>query len=135
MLAVVPVALSPILLLVFINDLDLGLEEARTTLFLAFVFFELVVALNCRSLTHSILRAKPHRYLSLSVISSAIPTFVILFLPQTRQAFNMVIPTVSNIILAVALSIFPLVILETLKLLLARRKDRSAQIQYSMRQN
>jgi Ca2+-transporting ATPase len=128
MLTVVPLALSPILLLAFINDLDLGVEEARTTLFLAFVFFELVVALNCRSLTHSILKAKPHRYLSLSVISSAIPTFAILLLPQMRDAFGMVIPTMNDIVLAAALSIFPLVILEVLKLGLARRNSKPAQI-------
>jgi len=129
MLTVVPLTLSPILLLAFINDLHLGLGEARTTLFLAFVFFELIVALNCRSLTHSILKAKPHRYLSLSVISSAIPTLAILLLPQMREAFGMVVPTTSDIVLAAALSVFPLIVLEALKLGLARRNRKPAQIQ------
>lgn len=128
MLTAVPLTLSPILLLAFINDLDLGVGEARTTLFIAFVFFELVVALNCRSLNHSILKAKPHRYLSIAVLLSAIPTFIILLLPQTRDAFGMVIPTLNDVILASALSIFPLAILEALKLGLARRNSKPAQI-------
>ncbi|MGQ9543985.1 MAG: cation-translocating P-type ATPase [Candidatus Bathyarchaeia archaeon] len=126
MLTLAPLVLSPILLLVFINDLNLSVEEARTTLFLVFVFFELMVALNCRSLTHSIFKVKPDRYLSLAVASSAIPTFAILGVPQIREAFGIVMPTVSDIILATLLSLLPLVLLEVMKYWLAKKTAKSS---------
>jgi Ca2+-transporting ATPase len=122
MLTVMPLVLSSILLIAFINDLSLGTEEARTTLFLIFVFFELVVALNCRSLTYSIFKAQPHRLLSLAVLSSATPTFIILLIPMVRDAFGIVMPTLSDIILAAGLSVFPLILLEALKSGLERHK-------------
>jgi len=121
MLTVIPLALSPILLLTFINDLALGEEEARATLFLVFVFFELVVALSCRSLTHSVFKVKPHRFLSLAVLSSTLPTFAILLIPQMRDAFGVVMPTLGDLALAASLSIFPLILLEVLKLWFMRR--------------
>lgn len=121
MLFAIPAILSPILLWAFWNDLGISLREARTTLFLIFVFFELVVALNCRSLTHSIFKARPHRSLWLAVASSALLTLAILLIPAVREAFGMCLPTASDVILAAALSLLPLALLEALKLAVAKR--------------
>ncbi len=123
MLTTIPFLISPILLLAFVKDLSQGLEEARTTLFLVFVFFELVVALNCRSLTHSALQARPHRFLWLSVIVSAVLTLCVLGLPGIRDAFGVVVPTSGDIVLAAILSLIPFAILEFLKLHLRRRNS------------
>jgi Ca2+-transporting ATPase len=115
------------LLLAFMYDLTsftdptLALEEARATLFLIFVFFELVVALNCRSLTHSIFKSKPHKSLWLAVLSSALLTLAVLFLPSMREAFGVAMPTPSDIALATGLSLLPLTLLEILKLTLIKR--------------
>ena len=38
-----------------------GEEIARTRLFLVLVFFELVLAISCRSLKYNITKAKPHQ--------------------------------------------------------------------------
>jgi Ca2+-transporting ATPase len=132
MLTVMPLVLSSILLIAFVTDLSLGTEEARTTLFLIFVFFELVVALSCRSLTYSIFKAQPHRLLSLAVLSSAIPTFIILLIPMVRDVFGIVIPTLRDIILAAGLSVFPFILLETLKSGLERDR-RSTHREYPRR--
>ncbi|MEM3004084.1 MAG: cation-translocating P-type ATPase [Candidatus Bathyarchaeia archaeon] len=121
-LTVIPLTLSPLLLLIFIEDLAFGVEEARTTLFLVFVFFELMVALNCRSLTHSIFKVKPHTLLILAVLSSAAPTLAILLIPQVRIAFGMVIPSFIDILYAAGLSILPLILFEASKAMLAKRK-------------
>ena len=121
MLFAMPAILSPILLWAFWSDLDISLYEARTTLFLTFVFFELVVALNCRSLTHSIFKAKPHRSLWLAVASSALLTLAILLIPAVREAFGMCVPTPSDVAIAAASSLLPLFLLEALKLALAKR--------------
>ena len=128
MLTVIPLALSPILLLAFTGDLALGVEEARTTLFLVFVFFELVVALNCRSLTHSVFKAKPHRLLYLAVVSSAVPTLAILLIPQVRVTFGMVMPTLGDIVLAAGLSIFPLILLEALKSRMTKHRVNTSRL-------
>ncbi|MEM4245719.1 MAG: cation-translocating P-type ATPase [Candidatus Bathyarchaeia archaeon] len=120
MLTAIPLLVSPILLLAFVKDLSKGLKEARTTLFLVFVFFELVVALNCRSLTHSTLRARPHRLLWLSVIISAALTLFVLALPGVREAFGVILPTPDDIVLATALSLIPFAMLELLKLYVRR---------------
>jgi len=126
MLAAVPLVLSPILMLAFINDLPLGVEEARTTLFLVFVFFELVVALNCRSLIHSVFKARPHKFLFLGVLSSALPTIALLLAPQMHDAFGVIMPTVGDIALAATLSVCPLALIEAIKLQLRRRNPSIA---------
>ncbi|MFQ5711412.1 MAG: cation-translocating P-type ATPase [Candidatus Geothermarchaeales archaeon] len=120
MLIALPLMLSPLLMLAFLNDLALSVEEARTTLFLIFVFFELVIALNCRSLKHSVFKAKPHRALWLGVLSSALPTLGILWIPAIRDAFGVIVPTLFDIVLAAGLSFLPLFIIEALKLTLTR---------------
>lgn len=46
---------TPVLILGFLDGLPSGLVAARSRLFLMFVGIELAMALNCRSLTHSLL--------------------------------------------------------------------------------
>lgn len=134
MLTVIPIILSPILLLAFVKDLALSLEEARTTLFLVFVFFELVVALNCRSLTHSIFKIRPHRFLWFSVTTSAALTLCVLELPSVRGAFGVTIPASGDIALAAILSLTPLALLEFLKLGL-KWKNRNRERKYASAKN
>ena len=128
MLTAIPIILSPILLSAFVKDLAVSLEEARTTLFLIFVFFELVVALNCRSLIHSVFKAHPHRFLWLSTIISAALTLCVLELPSVRDAFGVTTPTSSDIVLAAILSSAPLALLEILKLGVRREKGKTCPI-------
>ncbi|MEM2901446.1 MAG: cation-translocating P-type ATPase [Candidatus Bathyarchaeia archaeon] len=130
MLTAIPIILSPILLSAFVKDLALSLEEARTTLFLVFVFFELVIALNCRSLTHSIFKSRPHRFLWFSIIASAALTLCVLELPSVRDAFGVTIPTSGDIALAAILSLTPLALLEFLKLGL-KRGNRNRKRKYA----
>ena len=120
MLTVIPLVHSPILLLAFVGDLPLGIEEARTTLFLIFVLFELVVALNCRSLTHSMFKVRPHKLLSLAVLASALMTFAIFLTPPVRDAFGIVLPVSRDIALAIGLLALPLVTIEAAKARLRR---------------
>jgi Ca2+-transporting ATPase len=125
MLILIPLVHSPILLFIFISFLNQGLNVARTSLFIMFVCFELVVALNCRSLKYSIFKAKPHKLLILTVIGSAISTVILFLIPQLRSAFELVMPTLTDIMLAVVLSILPLILIEILKIRL--RKSNKIQ--------
>jgi len=93
-----------------------------------FIFFELVVALNCRSLKYSIFKVKPHKILSLAVIGSAISTVILFLIPQLRSAFELVMPTLTDIMWAAILSILPIILIETLKM----RFRKSGKIQQNI---
>jgi Ca2+-transporting ATPase len=115
MLTAIPLVHSPILLFIFISSLGEGLNYARTALFMVFVFFELMVALNCRSLKYSIFKVKPHKILSLAVIVSALSTVALFLIPNLRHAFELVMPTFNDFIWAILLSIIPLVLIQAVK--------------------
>ena len=128
MLTLIPLVHSPILLYIFISSLNQGVNAARTSLFIMFIFFELVVALNCRSLKYSIFKVKPHKILSLAVIGSAISTVILFLIPQLRSAFELVMPTLTDIMWAAILSILPIILIETLKM----RFRKSGKIQQNI---
>ena len=116
LLILIPLVHSPILLYIFISFLNQGLNVARSSLFIIFIFFELVVALNCRSLKYSIFKVIPHKILVLTVIGSALSTVILFLIPQLRTAFELVMPTLSDIMWAAGLSILPLILIETVKI-------------------
>ena len=82
----------PLLMWVFLSSLPLGVETAQTRLFLVLVFFELVLALNCRSLRYTLFEAKPHRFLLLAVLWEAILILALVNIPAAQQAFG-IVPT------------------------------------------
>jgi Ca2+-transporting ATPase len=84
---------TPLLTLGFLSGLSEGLVAARSRLFLVFIGVELAIALNCRSLTHSILEAKPHKWLIMAVIWETFLMVVLLQIPLTRDALNIVFPS------------------------------------------
>jgi Ca2+-transporting ATPase len=128
MLTLIPLVHSPILLYIFISSLNQGVNVARTSLFIMFTFFELVVALNCRSLKYSIFKVKPHKILSLAVIGSALSTVILFLIPQLRSAFELVMPTLTDIMWAAVLSILPIILIEILKM----RFRKSGKIQQNI---
>jgi Ca2+-transporting ATPase len=83
----------PVLLLGFTTGLDSGIDAARTRLFLMFVFMELALAINCRSLSLSLRKARPHTWLLLSVAWEAMLVVVLLGIPQARDALRVVLPS------------------------------------------
>lgn len=88
---------TPILLLGFYSALDMGIEHARSRLFLMFIFIELAVALSCRSLKYTIVDAKPHKWLILSILWETLLIAVLVLIPWTRDALHIVIPTQEDI--------------------------------------
>ena len=111
----------PILLAIFLLSLPAGIEIARTRLFLAFVAFELVVALNCRSLTKSIVTVKPHRLLYAVIVWELfLLTVLIAFVPQVLDAFGIVYPTPFDIGLAAFTAVLTMISIEITKSLVAK---------------
>lgn len=80
----------PLLLWIFIGSLVEGEGIAQTRLFLVFVFFELVLALNCRSLRYNLLKVKPHKFLLLVVLWEIILFIILLNIPLVREVFGIV---------------------------------------------
>lgn len=106
---------TPLLVLIYLTGVPQGIGDARTRLFLAFVFVELVLAINCSSLRFSFLRVKPHRWLVLSVIWEAILVIMLLQIPQTRNALQLLTPNFGDIEWTIFITVFTFVYIEALK--------------------
>jgi Ca2+-transporting ATPase len=98
------------------------LVQARTELFFLFVFVELVMALNFRSLRYSIIKVPPHGLLVGSVVLSAMVTIVVVQLPFVREAFGITVPNLAGITLVIAITLWVTVSTEMAKVYLVKRK-------------
>ncbi len=84
---------TPLLLFGFMSGLSEGLVAARSRLFLMFIGVELAIALNCRSLRHSVIEIRPHKWLVVAVMWEVFLIVVLLLIPPARNALGMVFPT------------------------------------------
>ncbi|MGQ9468373.1 MAG: cation-translocating P-type ATPase [Nitrososphaerales archaeon] len=89
---------TPILTLAFIDGLQYGMDAARTRLFLMFIFIELAIALNSRSLLFTIDKAKPHKWLLLAIIWESFLIIVLLHIPGAREALHILYPKFEDVI-------------------------------------
>jgi len=78
----------PLLLWVFLSSLPQGEQIAQTRLFLVLVFFELILALNCRSLKYTLVEARPHKFLVLAVLWEALLILALINIPVAQLAFR-----------------------------------------------
>ncbi|MBS7631958.1 cation-translocating P-type ATPase, partial [Candidatus Bathyarchaeota archaeon] len=121
-LIAIPAVNSPLLILIFFTFYPIwGMEHSRTLLFLTFIFFELAVAINCRSLKYSILKAPPHRLLLLAVLWEAILLAILIYLPFTREALHLTIPSLSDLVVILPVCLFIFFTLELVKVLIHRK--------------
>ena len=119
-----PLILSPLLLWIFARSLPAGLELDRTDLFLTFVFFELTVALNCRSLNYSFWEAKPHKFLLLAVAWEVALLTALVRIPGTREALGLAVPGLGDVAEVIGICLFVFLIIEGLKRFVVRRLVR-----------
>jgi Ca2+-transporting ATPase len=106
---------TPVLLLGFMLGLPEGLPAARSRLFLMFIGVELAIALNCRSLTHSVFEVKPHKWVIVAVISQVVLTAVLILIPITRLALGMIYPTTADLLWIIASAVETAISIELLK--------------------
>jgi Ca2+-transporting ATPase len=119
-LAIAVAMWSPLLLFVFIHDLK-DIVHARTELFFLFLFVELVIALNSRSLKYSFFKLRPHKWLVIAVASQFVLTGGLLLVPSIRAGFGVVWPKPQDIILTLAFGAFVFLSMEGIKAYLRRR--------------
>lgn len=106
---------TPLLLLVYLSAMGAGIDEARTRLFLTFVFSELIIALTARSLRFPINRVKPHKWLSLSIVFEVVLLVVLMEVPEVRNALSILSPTFADFGWAITASAITLIYIESLK--------------------
>jgi Ca2+-transporting ATPase len=106
---------TPILMLGFMHALPMGLDVARSRLFLMFIAVELMIAINCRSLIHSVFVAKPHKLLILSIIWESFLITLLASIPATRQALHIVPPSITDLAWIIGAPITTFISIEMLK--------------------
>ena len=126
LLITIPVVITPILLSLYFLEYDVnGAIRAMTIVFLTFIFMELAVALSCRSLRYPIIKAPPHKLLILAIAWETILIFTLISLEPVREAFKIVFPAASDLLLMLAFCVFVFVVCELVKILLVARVELS----------
>jgi Ca2+-transporting ATPase len=110
---------SPFFLFIFFHDFK-GIGHARTEMFFLFIFVELVVALDSRSIKYSFFTLRPHKWLVLSVLSQLVLTFILILIPAVRSSFGIVLPSVKDLAMILSFSAFVFVTMELIKILLRK---------------
>ncbi len=107
----------PFIFWVFLSSIPISEDIARTRVFIAFFFFELVLAITCRSLKYTIAKAKPHKFLLLAIAWEVLLLTVLLSFPVTRHALEVAELEPHAFWLAATLSLVTLVFIEASKVL------------------
>ena len=89
-----------------------------------FVFVELIIALNFRSMRYSIFKAFPHKWLLFAIASQFALIAVLIQIPTVRRAFGVAMPSASDIGVIVVICLIVLCSMEIVKAVL-RRKMRT----------
>ncbi|MFC1987626.1 cation-translocating P-type ATPase [Chloroflexota bacterium] len=109
----------PFFYLLFFHEL-VDITHARTEIFLLFIVIELVIALNCRSLIHSIFKVPPHKWLVLAVLSQVLLTAVLIQIPAAREAFGINKPLSSDLAIIVVFGLAVFALMEATKVILRK---------------
>ncbi|MEM2056742.1 MAG: cation-translocating P-type ATPase [Thermoproteota archaeon] len=122
----------PLIIWVFLSSLPYE-DIARTRVFISLIFFELVLALTCRSLNYTIFEARPHRFLLAAVFWETILLLALITFPITRQALGIVEPQLTDFLMSTGICLIILVSTEATKLLprrnnFAYQKKSGAQV-------
>jgi Ca2+-transporting ATPase len=91
------------------------MELARTLVFFMFVFIELIIAINFRSLRYSLIQAPPHKWLLLAIGWELALIAVLIQFPAVRNAFGITMPSISDFGLIFALGVGIVVVIEMAK--------------------
>jgi Ca2+-transporting ATPase len=118
----------PLVLWAYLWSLPQGIEVARTNVFLIFIFFELILALNCRSLKYTLIEVKPHKLLVLATIWEIVLALVLMTVPAVQSAFGILYPNAEAFELAIALTLVTLFSVEFLKYIIRHNLRMSQSI-------
>jgi Ca2+-transporting ATPase len=104
----------PIFLWMFFSSQP-DMERARTLVFFMFVFIELIIAVNFRSLRYSLMQAPPHKWLLIAIVWELALILVLIQFPAIRSAFGIAMPSASDMGMIVALGAGIVIVIEVAK--------------------
>lgn len=110
----------PFFFFLFYNQLS-DITHARTEQFFLFVIVELIIALNFRSMRYSVFKSPPHKWLVLAIISQLILTTLLLQLPSIRNAFGIILPSLSDLELILSFGVVVFISMEVIKAIIRRK--------------
>jgi P-type Ca2+ transporter type 2C len=114
----------PIFLWMFFRSQP-DMELARTLVFFMFVFIELIIAVNFRSLRYSLIQAPPHKWLLIAIVWELVLIAVLIQFPAVRDAFGITMPSTSDLGMIFALGVGIVIAIELAKV--AFRTNRSTR--------
>jgi Ca2+-transporting ATPase len=110
----------PFFYFLFFHDFgDIAL--ARTEVFFLFITFELIIAMNFRSMRFSVFKVPPHRWLVLAILFQFMLTGALVQIPTIRRSFGILQPTLPMIGMILAFSVFVFLAMEAIKRVMAKR--------------
>ena len=115
---------SPFFLFIFLHDLK-DITHARTEIFFLFIVVELLIALNSRSIKHSIFTLRPHKWLVLAVCSQIALAFGLVLIPSVRRSFGIQLPSATDMEIILGYGVFAIISIELIKLYLRKKVYRT----------
>jgi len=106
------------------------MELARTRIFFMFVIIELIIAINFRSLSYSLIQAPPHKWLLLAITWELGLIAALIPLPAVRNAFGITMPSASDLGIILILGLIVVIAIEIVKVAF-RAKERASKTAYA----
>jgi len=104
----------PIFLWAFFHSQP-DMELARTRMFFLFILVELIIGLNFRSLTYSMFKAPPHKWLIVTIIGELFLTAGVMQIPAVRDAFGVIMPSAPDLAMIVGFGVVICALMELTK--------------------
>jgi P-type Ca2+ transporter type 2C len=117
----------PIFLWMFFQSQP-DMELARTRIFFMFVFIELIIAINFRSLRYSLIQAPPHKWLLLAIFWELVLIAVLMQFPGILSAFGITVPSVADLLLILGLGFGIVIVIEMAKAVFRKKEHLSAGV-------
>jgi Ca2+-transporting ATPase len=117
----------PFFFFLFYHGLD-DIRWARTETFFLFIIIELIIALNFRSLRYSVFKAPPHKWLWAAIVSQIILTALLIRIPAIEDAFGIVKPSLSDLMIIIGFGVVVFVSMEIIKALLRAKLHAKRKI-------
>jgi Ca2+-transporting ATPase len=122
----------PIFLWMFFQSQP-DMELARTRVFFMFVFIELIIAVNFRSLRYSLIQAPPHKWLLLAIAWELVLVVVLIQFPAVREGFGIGAPSAFDLGIILALGVGIAIAIELAKIAFRTKESTRNVAAYAQR--
>jgi Ca2+-transporting ATPase len=115
----------PVFLWMFFGSLP-DMELARTRMFFMFIVVELAIAMNFRSMTYSVFKAPPHKWLLLALFWELVLIIVLVQFPSVLASFGITMPRPVDLAEILGFTVLVFAAMETVKYVMRRRAGVAA---------